>query len=199
MKKISLLFILMAFAAIIDAQEKVTHLVSTMPKTATIATENDEYSIFINEEPTPESQEVKKVSLWVLNKKTQKSSRVLVTNPLAKFDWWYDMKQSKVVSLSDIRTISKVYIISWKGQPLKLLVEGRGPTEVMSIQSFIIEMNSDKAICLPTSLGLIGLSYEENLLIMQSDRYHELGGHYNVIEAFDENGKRICKMDAKTY
>ena len=80
MKKISLLFILMAFAAIIDAQEKVTHLVSTMPKTATIATENDEYSIFINEEPTPESQEVKKVSLWVLNKKTQKSSRPKIRN-----------------------------------------------------------------------------------------------------------------------
>lgn len=169
-----------------------------MPASAKSVAENEEYSILINEEPMPESLDVKKISLWVLNKKTQKSSRIFVTNPSAKSDWWYGLKQSKVVSLNDIRTISKVCILSWIGQPLKLLVEGKGPTQTMSLQSFIIEQNSDKAICLPTDLGLIGLSYENNLLIMQSDRYYEDGDHYNVIEAFDINGKRICKMDAKT-
>jgi hypothetical protein len=97
--------------------------------------------------------------------------------------------------LDSIPIISKATILSWIGEPLKILTEGC--SDYRNVLSFIINSNSDKAICLPTNRGLIGVSEEDGLLIMQSYAYYEEGGRFNVIEAFDKKGKRIASMDAR--
>jgi hypothetical protein len=105
------------------------------------------------------------------------------------------MEHSVSIPLDSIPTISKVTILSWKGEPLKLLAEGC--SDYRNVESFIIDIDSNQAICLPTNRGLIGISEEDGLLIMQSYAYYEDGGRYNIIEALDQQGNRITSMDAK--
>ena len=99
------------------------------------------------------------------------------------------------IPLDSIPTITKVTILSWVNEPLKLIAEGS--SDYRNVESFIINEGSDSTICLPTNRGLIGMSEEDYLLIMQSYEYYEDGGRYNVIEAFDEEGHRISSMEAK--
>ena len=109
---------------------------------------------------------------------------------------WFTMEHAVKIPLDSIPTITKVIILSWEGEPLKLFAEGT--SDFRNILSFIIDTNSDKAICLPTNRGLIGVSEEDALLIMQSYAYYEDGGRFNVIEAFDAvYGNRISTMEAR--
>ena len=102
------------------------------------------------------------------------------------------MDHAVSIPVDSIPTIQKVTILSWEGEPLKLLVEGC--SDYRNVESFIIEEGKDSAICLPTNRGLIGISEEDGLLIMQSYAYYEEGGRYNIIEAFDTDGNRISSM-----
>ena len=108
---------------------------------------------------------------------------------------WFTMEHAVKIPLDSIPTISKVTVLSWKGESLKLLVEGC--SDYRNVQSFIIDAESDQAICLPTNRGLIGVSEEDGLLIMQSYAYYEDGGRYNKIQAFNLIGKRIASMEAR--
>lgn len=157
------------------------------------AAENEEYSIWINEEPDSlhdkkDPSAAKKVSLKVYNKVTKKSERILVTNPEAEVDWWYSLEDATIVPFDYIRTISSVTILSKNGKALKLLVEGNGPTATLSVQSFIIDLKSKMALCLPTNLGLDSINGTE--LIMRTSRYSE-EGKYEITETFAIDGKRI--------
>jgi hypothetical protein len=107
-----------------------------------------------------------------------------------------NMEHSVSIPLDSIPTITKVTILSWVNEPLKLIAEGS--SDYRNVESFIINEDSDSAICLPTNRGLIGISEEDGLLIMQSYDYYENGGRYNVIEAYDDRGNRISSMNAKT-
>lgn len=106
------------------------------------------------------------------------------------------MEHSVSIPLDSIPTITKVTILSWPNEPLKLLAEGC--SDYRNVESFIINEGSDSTICLPTNRGLIGISEEDGLLIMQSYDYYEDGGRYNIIEAFDVKGIRVSSMNAKT-
>ena len=106
------------------------------------------------------------------------------------------MERSVSIPLDSIPTITKVTILSWVNEPLKLIAEGS--SDYRNVESFIINEDSDNAICLPTNRGFIGISEEDGLLIMQSYAYYEDGGRYNVIEAYDDRGNRISSMNAKT-
>jgi hypothetical protein len=105
------------------------------------------------------------------------------------------MEHSVCIPLDSVPTISKVTILSRKGEPLKIMTEGC--SDYRNFESFIIDINSNEAICLPSNRGLVGISEEDGLLIMQSYAYYEEGGRFNVIEAFDEKGNRIASMDPK--
>ena len=107
-----------------------------------------------------------------------------------------NMERSVSIPLDSIPTITKVSILSWVNEPLKLIAEGS--SDYRNVESFIINEDSDSAICLPTNRGLIGISEEDGLLIMQSYDYYEDGGRYNIIEAFDVKGIRVSSMNAKT-
>lgn len=171
----------------------------SIPSNAYFVAENEEWKIFLNDEATGDSIEgvgaVKQMSLWAYNKSKKSVKKLMMSHPHANGSW-FTMEHAVKIPLDSIPTITKVIILSWEGEPLKLFAEGT--SDFRNILSFIIDTNSDKAICLPTNRGLIGVSEEDALLIMQSYAYYEDGGRFNVIEAFDAvYGNRISTMEAR--
>ena len=170
----------------------------SIPSNAYFVAENEEWKIFLNDEATGDSIEgvgaVKQVSLWTYNKSKKSVKMLMLSHPHANGSW-FTMEHAVKIPLDSIPTISKVTVLSWKGESLKLLVEGC--SDYRNVQSFIMDAESDQAICLPTNRGLIGVSEEDGLLIMQSYAYYEDGGRYNKIQAFNLIGKRIASMEAR--
>ena len=170
-----------------------------IPSEAYMADENEDYIVFLNDEAVEDSIEglppIKQVSLWTYDKDEKIAKRILLSHPNADGSW-FSMERAVKIRVDSIPAISKVTILSWKDEPLKLLVEGC--SDYRNVQSFIIDIDLEDAICLPTNRGLLGVSEEDGLLIMQSYKYYNEGGRYNIIEAFDDKGNRIASMDAKT-
>ena len=170
-----------------------------IPSSAYAVAENDSFIVFLNDEAIEDSIEglpsIKQVSLWVYDKNRKEGKKILLSHPNTNMAF-LNMERSVSIPLDSIPTITKVTILSWPNEPLKLLAEGC--SDYRNVESFIINEGSDSAICLPTNRGLVGMSEEDYLLIMQSYEYYEDGGRYNVIEAFDEEGHRISSMEAKT-
>lgn len=169
-----------------------------IPSSAYAVAENDSFIVFLNDEAIEDSIEglpsIKQVSLWVYDKNRKEGKKILLSHPNTNMAF-LNMERSVSIPLDSIPTITKVTILSWPNEPLKLLAEGC--SDYRNVESFIINEGSDSAICLPTNRGLVGMSEEDYLLIMQSYEYYEDGGRYNVIEAFDEEGHLISSMKAK--
>lgn len=170
-----------------------------IPSTAYSVAENDSVIVFLNEECIEDSMEglssIKQVSLWMYNRNKKEGRMILLSHPQTKMAF-LNMAHSVSIPLDSIPTITKVTILSWPNEPMKLLAEGC--SDYRNVESFIINEDSDNAICLPTNRGLIGISEEDGLLIMQSYDYYEDGGRYNIIEAFDVKGIRVSSMNVKT-
>ena len=170
-----------------------------IPSTAYAVDENDSVIVFLNDEAIADSIEglpsIKQVSLWVYDKNRKEGKKILLSHPNTNMAF-LNMEHSVCIPLDSIPTVTKVIILSWPNEPLKLLVEGC--SDYRNVKSFIISEDSANAICLPTNRGLIGISEEDGLLIMQSYDYYDDGGRYNIIEAFDVKGIRVSSMNAKT-
>ena len=168
-----------------------------IPSTAYRVAENDSVIVFLNDEAIEDSIDglspIKQVSLWTYSKNEKEGGMILLSHPHTNMTF-LSMERSVSIPLDSIPTITKVTILSWPNEPLKLLAEGC--SDYRNVESFIINEGSDSAICLPTNRGLVGMSEEDYLLIMQSYEYYEDGERYNVIEAFDEEGHRISSMEA---
>ena len=160
-----------------------------IPSSAYAVAENDSSIVFLNDEAIGDSIEglpsIKQVSLWVYDKNRKEGKKILLSHPNTNMAF-LNMEHSVCIPLDSIPTITKVIILSWPNEPLKLLVEGC--SDYRNVKSFIISEDSANAICLPTNRGLVGISEEDGLLIMQSYDYYEDGGRYNIIEAFDVKG-----------
>lgn len=89
--------------------------------------------------------------------------------------------------------IEGYHVISEK--PLTLLLESK--PDLRNVISCIWKEGADSLITLPTNAGLIGISEEEGLLIMQSYEYYRQGGRYNRIEAYDLDGHLLGAMSPK--
>ncbi len=89
--------------------------------------------------------------------------------------------------------VEGVYLL--KEDPLFLLLEGK--PDLRNVYSRIWKEDADSLIMLPTNAGLIGISEEEELLIMQSYDYYRIGGRYNRIDAYDMNGRLLGTMSPK--
>ena len=169
-----------------------------IPSTAYTIAENDSVIVFLNDEAIEDSIDglppLKQVSLWSYHKNKKEGRKILLSHPHTNMAF-LNMEHSVSIPLDSIPTITKVTILSWPNEPLKLLVEGC--SDYRNVESFIINEGSDSTICLPTSRGLIGVSEEDGLLIMQSYDYYEEGGRYNIIEAFDVKGIRVSSMNAR--
>ena len=170
-----------------------------IPSTAYTIAENDSVIVFLNDEAIEDSIDglppLKQVSLWSYHKNKKEGRKILLSHPHTNMAF-LNMEHSVSIPLDSIPTITKVTILSWPNEPLKLLVEGC--SDYRNVESFIINEGSDSTICLPTNRGIVGVSEEDGLLIMQSYDYYEDGGRYNIIEAFDVKGIRVSSMNAKT-
>ena len=170
-----------------------------IPSSAYAVAENDSVIVFLNDEAIADSIEglpsIKQVSLWVYDKNRKEGKKILLSHPNTNMAF-LNMEHSVCIPLDSIPTITKVIILSWPNEPLKLLVEGC--SDYRNVKSFIISEDSANAICLPTNRGLVGISEEDGLLIMQSYDYYDDGGRYNIIEAFDVKGIRVSSMNVKT-
>ena len=170
-----------------------------IPSSAYAVAENDSFIVFLNDEAIRDSIDglppIKQVSLWSYHKNKKEGRKILLSHLHTNMAF-LNMEHSVSIPLDSIPTITKVTILSWPNEPLKLLVEGC--SDYRNVESFIINEDSDSAICLPTSRGIVGVSEEDGLLIMQSYDYYEDGGRYNIIEAFDVKGIRVSSMNAKT-
>ena len=170
-----------------------------IPSTVYTIAENDSVIVFLNDEAIEDSIDglppLKQVSLWSYHKNKKEGRKILLSHPHTNMAF-LNMEHSVSIPLDSIPTITKVTILSWPNEPLKLLVEGC--SDYRNVESFIINEDSDSAICLPTSRGIVGVSEEDGLLIMQSYDYYEGGGRYNIIDAFDVKGIRVSSMNAKT-
>ena len=170
-----------------------------IPSSAYAVAENDSFIVFLNDEAIEGSIEglpsIKQVSLWMYQKNKKEGRKILLSHPHTNMTF-LNMERSVSIPLDSIPTITKVTILSWSNEPMKLLAEGC--SDYRNVKSFIISEDSANAICLPTNRGLIGISEEDGLLIMQSYDYYEDGGRYNIIEAYDDRGNRISSMNAKT-
>ena len=140
-----------------------------VPSTAYVVAENEDYKVFLNDEAIADSIEglpaIKQVSLWVCKNAEREGKKVLTTHIHANGSW-FSMDHAVKVPRDSIPAIHKAVILSWHDEPLKLLVEGC--SDYRNVQSFIINAESDSAICLPTNSGVVGVRKEEGLLIMQS-------------------------------
>ena len=130
-----------------------------------------------------------KVSLCSYDKKSGESRLLLTTNPQA-FGDGLDHVDPYPIPVSNIRTVQKATILSWKDEPLTILIEYC--TDYRNVESIIFQEGKTEAIHLPSNRGLLGVSEEDSFLIMQSYVYYEQGGCYNTIEAFDVEGHRIA-------
>ena len=170
-----------------------------IPSTAYTIAENDSVIVFLNDEAIEDSIDglppLKQASLWSYHKNKKEGRKILLSHLHTNMAF-LNMEHSVSIPLDSIPTITKVTILSWPNEPLKLLVEGC--SDYRNVESFIINEDSDSAICLPTSRGIVGVSEEDGLLIMQSYDYYEDGGRYNIIDAFDVKGIRVSSMNAKT-
>lgn len=162
-----------------------------IPKSAFVTAENENVAVFLNHE---DDNEIPQVSLWLRYKETNNEKRLLITHPHARRDW-RTYTGSVRIPVDSIATISRVTIISYGKEPVKLLVEGC--PDYRNVESFIVSENCKDAICLPTANGLLGITEEESLLIMESYEYYEEGGRYSKIDAFTRDGNLISSMSPK--
>lgn len=169
-----------------------------IPSDAYSVAENEDWNIFLNDETIEDSIEglgsIKQVSLWTYNKTNKNANMILLSHPHANSSW-FTMEHAVKIPLDSIPTITKVTILSWVNEPLKLIAEGS--SDYRNVQSFIINENSAKAICLPTNRGLIGVSEEDGFLIMESYNYYKDGGRFNTISVFNNEGMKISSMEVR--
>lgn len=165
----------------------------TLPSSAEVIAENQTIAVYLNKE---DGNEIPQVSLWLKNKESGDVKQILLSHPRTKRGWMTS-KRSVTVPMISIPTVSKVTILSYNEEPVRLLVEGC--VDYRNVESYIITDTSSIAICLPTNRGLLGISEEESLLIMQSYQYYDQGCRYNLIEAFDNLGNRIATMSPQLH
>lgn len=135
-----------------------------------------------------------KVSLYSYDKGSGESRLLLTTNPQACGDGLVH-EESCPIPVSNIRTVQKATILSWKDEPLTILIEYC--SDYRNVESIIFQEGKTEAIHLPTNRGLLGVTEEEGILIVQSYDYYRGGGRYNLIEAFDIEGNRLSSMSPK--
>ena len=161
-----------------------------IPSNAVCIAENPYHQLYVNRC----REDSLKVSLYSYNKESGESRLLLITNPQSCGDG-FAHEDSYIIPVTGINTIQKATILSLKEEPLTILIEYC--TDYRNVKSIIFKEGNAEAIQLPTNRGLLGVTEEEGLLIMQSYEYYRGGGRYNVIEAFDMDGNRLSVMSPK--
>lgn len=177
-----------------DHSRSDSHIRPGIPTKAQFADENDYYEVYVNEEnPVKDWMDVAKVSIWLYNKSTKKSSKLLTTvNP--ESSWWYQSDGEKGFDypIDSITAIHKIIPVD----STILIVEGCPDNR--NLFSYIINIPDRKATYIPCNSGIVGFTSEEGLIIGQSYRYvsdPDIAGRYSYIQVFDWDGNQVADLD----
>lgn len=102
---------------------------------------------------------------------------------------------STLVHKDSLFAVSKAHILSYPHEPLVLLLQDLSNGTVC--HSFIFKTDLDSLVHLPSSGEYLGVSYDDNLIIMDSYRYNE-GGRYGIVQGYSFEGDKMCEMMTKS-
>lgn len=161
-----------------------------LPTTSRVAAESTNLIIFANVDSICNGMDV--VTLWAYRPKDRKLLRLLTTNPNSDYECLGYGNKAQRVSPTSIPTVTTVYINATEN---KILVEG---SDDKNCYSYIITLtNGLPTIQLPCNAGILGMSSEEELPIVQSYAYYKDGGRYNIISVIDWNGNCLKHLSLK--
>ena len=100
-----------------------------------------------------------------------------------------------MVHKDSVRTITAVHVLSYPDEPLILLLQDASNTSVC--YSYIQKEGADSLILLPACGDYLGVSYEDNLIIMDSYFYDEDGYRRGVVQGYTFEGEQVCEMKTK--
>ena len=101
---------------------------------------------------------------------------------------------STLVHKDSLFAVSKVHILSYPHEPLTLLLQDISNYTVC--HSFVFQLGVDTLIHLPSSGGFLGVSFDDNLIIMDSYNYNE-DGRYGIVLGYTFDGLKVCEMETK--
>ena len=171
-----------------------SHTRAGIPAKARFADENDYYEVYINEEvPAKDWMDVAIVSIWLYNKSTKQSSKLLTSVKPESFGWYQaDDTEGYEYPIDSITAIHKITPVD----STTLIVEGC--PDLRNFFSYVIDIPERKATYIPCNSGIIGFTAEEGWIIGQSYRYTtdpDIAGRYSYIQIFDWDGNQIADLD----
>ena len=165
-----------------------------IPSKAKFADENDYYEVYVDEETQAEDwMDVTKVSLWLYNKSTKQSFKLLSTIDPGSYSWYQpDGEEGLDFPIDSITAIHTIIPVD----STTLIVEGCPDSR--NIYSYIIDIPERKATYIPCNSGVVGFTAEEGFIIGQSYRYvsdPDIAGRYTYIQIFDWDGNQVADLD----
>ena len=103
-------------------------------------------------------------------------------------------ERSVMVHKDSVKTITRVHVLSYPDEPLVLLLQDASTTSVCD--SYIQKEGSDSLILLPSCGDFLGVSYDDDLIIMDSYYYDDKGRH-GVVQGYTFDGEKVCEMKTK--
>lgn len=101
---------------------------------------------------------------------------------------------STLVHKDSLFTVSKSHILSYPHESLVLLIQDVSNYTVC--HSFVFQLGVDSLIHLPSSGDFLGVTCDDNLIIMDSYNYNE-DGRYGIVQGYTFDGVKVCEMETK--
>lgn len=160
-----------------------------IPATATLADQNAELQLYINEEVPATEETPAVVSVYIKYKQSGKASYILTSNPQAEAAW-KEMAETKApaeVTHFDIPAIEKAVFVP--GTPNLILVEGC--PDARNVCTYLVNFRTRKVKQLPSNEGLLRFDPQQRYIYLSDYRYHPEGGRYSVEKVLTYDGKFV--------
>lgn len=169
-----------------------------LPSRAQLADDSGFLQVYLNYDRAGlEDDEPDIVSVWIVNKQQNKTTRLLVTNPAAQSVW--DRMQDRNAVSVPLTQIAAAYKARFVPGQNKVIVEG--VPDARNVWSYLIDLDTKKACQLSSNSGFVGFCGEdETYIVMQSYRYNsdpEVGGRFTVLQLFTTNGRFVKELEVR--
>ena len=101
---------------------------------------------------------------------------------------------STLVHKDSLFAVSKSHILSYPHESLVLLLQDVSNYTVC--HSFVFQLGVDSLIHLPSGGDFLGVTCDDNLIIMDSYNYNE-DGRYGIVQGYTFDGVKVCEMETK--
>lgn len=101
---------------------------------------------------------------------------------------------SVIVHKDSLCAVNKAHILSYPGESLSLLLQDISNRTVC--HSFVFKEGAESLIHLPSNGGFLGVSGDDNLIIMDSYGYGD-EGRYGIVKGYTFDGEKVCEMTTK--